>query len=238
MTDELTGKQFAFVQEYLIDFNATKAARRAGYQGSYNSLSAIGSKNLRKPKINNAIQERMADLMMQGGEALARLTKQARATIDDFISKGKDGGYKFDLEKARRAEMLDLVKKFKITEVVRLDGTIKRTFDFELYNAQIALKEIIRVHLKLREQKIDKPPLPAYTLEDYHKAYEGLSKWEAERFGKTSEEIKTELAYIKKELATGTDWRKILRSLSGVYAVEGPSPNLIDYPTRFLITSS
>ena len=55
---ELTAKQKAFVQEYLIDLNATQAAIRAGY--STDTAKVIGSENLTKPDIQEAIQEAMA----------------------------------------------------------------------------------------------------------------------------------------------------------------------------------
>lgn len=54
---ELTPRQSRFVDEYLIDLNATQAAIRAGY--SEKTASAVGFENLRKPKIAAAIQERM-----------------------------------------------------------------------------------------------------------------------------------------------------------------------------------
>ncbi|MFP3638122.1 terminase small subunit [Paraburkholderia sp. SIMBA_054] len=49
----LSGKQQRFVDEYLIDLNATQAALRAGY--SAKTASAIGAENLRKPQIAAAI---------------------------------------------------------------------------------------------------------------------------------------------------------------------------------------
>lgn len=55
---KLTAKQKAFVQEYLIDLNATQAAIRAGY--STDTAKVIGSENLTKPDIQEAIQEAMA----------------------------------------------------------------------------------------------------------------------------------------------------------------------------------
>lgn len=54
----LTDKQQRFVDEYLIDLNATQAAIRAGY--SEKTAAAIGSENLIKPNIQNAIQEAQA----------------------------------------------------------------------------------------------------------------------------------------------------------------------------------
>jgi phage terminase small subunit len=49
----LTAKQERFVQEYLIDLNATQAAIRAGY--SAKTAAEIGFENLRKPQISGAI---------------------------------------------------------------------------------------------------------------------------------------------------------------------------------------
>lgn len=49
----LTPKQQRFVDEYLIDLNATQAAIRAGY--SQKTAGAIGSENLTKPEIAAAI---------------------------------------------------------------------------------------------------------------------------------------------------------------------------------------
>ncbi|QHJ78725.1 MAG: hypothetical protein [Bacteriophage sp.] len=51
----LTPKQQRFVDEYLIDLNATQAAIRAGY--SEKTAKEIGSENLTKPNIQEAIQK-------------------------------------------------------------------------------------------------------------------------------------------------------------------------------------
>ncbi len=55
---DLTDKQKAFIQEYLIDLNATQAAIRAGY--SKKTATIIGFENLTKPNIAAAIQEAQA----------------------------------------------------------------------------------------------------------------------------------------------------------------------------------
>jgi phage terminase small subunit len=54
---KLTAKQQVFVQEYLVDLNATQAAIRAGY--SPKSARAYGAENLTKPDIAAALQEAM-----------------------------------------------------------------------------------------------------------------------------------------------------------------------------------
>ena len=53
MTVKLTPKQQRFIEEYLIDLNATQAAIRAGY--SRNSARQIGDENLSKPGIADAV---------------------------------------------------------------------------------------------------------------------------------------------------------------------------------------
>lgn len=50
----LTPKQQRFVDEYLVDLNATQAAIRAGY--SAKTAHSVGAENLTKPEIASAIQ--------------------------------------------------------------------------------------------------------------------------------------------------------------------------------------
>lgn len=54
----LTPKQQRFVEEYLIDLNATQAAIRAGYSEA--TARSIGAENLTKPDILEAIIEAQA----------------------------------------------------------------------------------------------------------------------------------------------------------------------------------
>lgn len=68
----LTPKQQRFVEEYLIDLNATQAAIRAGY--SEKTAKEIGSENLTKPNIAKAIQE-----------AQSRLSNKAQVTVEMVV---------------------------------------------------------------------------------------------------------------------------------------------------------
>lgn len=54
---KLAGKQARFVEEYLIDLNATAAYRRAGYRARGNSAEASAAKLLRHHKVAAAIAE-------------------------------------------------------------------------------------------------------------------------------------------------------------------------------------
>lgn len=54
---KLTAKQQRFVEEYLVDLNASAAAIRAGY--SQKTAGSIGQENLKKPDIQAAIRDAM-----------------------------------------------------------------------------------------------------------------------------------------------------------------------------------
>lgn len=75
-----------FVEEYIIDLNATQAAIRAGY--SKKTAGQIGEQNLKKLEIQQAINEKLAEkkekLIMKQDEILERLTQQGRREATDY----------------------------------------------------------------------------------------------------------------------------------------------------------
>ena len=84
---KLTEKQQRFVDEYLIDLNATQAAIRAGY--SVKTADAIGCENLTKPNIQQAIAEHMAERSRRTGvnqdRVVLELARIAFVNIDDVV---------------------------------------------------------------------------------------------------------------------------------------------------------
>lgn len=68
---ELTPKQSRFVDEYMIDLNATQAAIRAGY--SKKTAGSIGDENLTKPLIAAEVAKRQAALAETHGVTLKSL---------------------------------------------------------------------------------------------------------------------------------------------------------------------
>lgn len=84
----LTNKQQAFVDEYLVDFNATQAAIRAGY--SPNGVESTASKLLRNPKVAEAVKQRteqkQSKLIADQTEILEMLTSIARGNEQPFNS--------------------------------------------------------------------------------------------------------------------------------------------------------
>ena len=71
---KLTEKQKRFIEEYLIDLNATQAAIRAGY--SPNSARDIGSENLTKPDIRARIDEALAERSKRTGINADRVLRE------------------------------------------------------------------------------------------------------------------------------------------------------------------
>jgi phage terminase small subunit len=84
---DLTVKQRRFVEEYLVDLNATQAAIRAGY--NQKSASRIGPENLEKPvikaEITKAMAERSKRTQIEADQVLQRLGAVAFADIGDVV---------------------------------------------------------------------------------------------------------------------------------------------------------
>jgi phage terminase small subunit len=142
----LSNKQRIFIEEYLRCWNATEAARRAGY--SETSARVIGHENLTKPDISEEIQRRIDDQAMSANEVLCRLADQARGTIEDYISfnHAPHPTFTLDLDKARQRGVLHLIKKLKYNS----DGYP----EIELYDVQAALV-MLGKHHKLFTDKIE-----------------------------------------------------------------------------------
>ena len=71
----LTPKQLTFIDEYMVDMNATQAARRAGY--SAKTAHRTGAENLQKPAIKNEIQRRMDERGERTGITADRVLQEA-----------------------------------------------------------------------------------------------------------------------------------------------------------------
>ncbi|MEQ1785135.1 MAG: terminase small subunit [Hyphomonadaceae bacterium] len=84
----INAKQRRFAQEYVVDFNATRAAERAGY--SSRTARQMGAENLSKPVIRKAIDDEIKQHSIRLGlsielenDALGRLLKADISQIFD-----------------------------------------------------------------------------------------------------------------------------------------------------------
>lgn len=163
--DKLTGKQRVFVDSYLSNgFNATDAARTAGYEGTDNTLSSVGYENLRKPEISVIVNERLNEAAMSANEVLSRLSMIARGEVTDFM----DDDGKFDLKTARKLQKQGLLKKVKSKRTSkRVDSLtegeedsretletalIYEEIEFEMYSAHEALRDLGKYHKLLNDR--------------------------------------------------------------------------------------
>lgn len=84
---KLTAKQQLFIDEYLIDLNATQAAIRAGY--SAKTADVQGSRMLANVKVQQAISERMAERSKRTGinqdRVVLELAKIAFVKMPDLV---------------------------------------------------------------------------------------------------------------------------------------------------------
>ena len=133
----MTKKQRVFIEEYLQCWNATEAALRAGY--SKRTARSIGSENLTKPDIADAIEKRISEMAMGANEVLIRLGDMARASLEDFVTvygKGKNEWY-LDLPKIIAAGKAHLIKSLVPTQY---------GLKVELHDKQKALELLGRNH--------------------------------------------------------------------------------------------
>jgi phage terminase small subunit len=106
MTVMLTFKQSRFVEEFLIDLNARRAATRSGY--SERSAEAQASRLLRNAKVDAAVREAMEARSRRTGvtadRVLCELAELAFSNIFDFIEVHPDGSVSVDLSRGTRGQ--------------------------------------------------------------------------------------------------------------------------------------
>ena len=196
---KITDKQTRFVEEYLVDCNATQAAIRAGY--SHDSAANIGWENVRKPQIRNRIRAKLNELTMTSAEAAMRLTRWGRGSLNPFVRLTADGEAVLDLSTAEAQEALDLIRKIKQTEqtIRSKDGseyTTRRT-EIELHNAKDAVVQMAKLHGMFRED--DKESVTALPTPE-----EIAESWERLKRVKNIEELEEMLvASAEEQIANG-----------------------------------
>lgn len=118
---KLTAKQKKFVEEYLIDLNATQAAIRAGY--STESAKEIGCENLTKPnvkaEIDKAIAERSRRTGINQDRVLRELAKIAFVNPGDVINLNQA-----TVKSDAKEEDLAAIASVKIKNIPTEDGEI------------------------------------------------------------------------------------------------------------------
>lgn len=146
---KLTDRQKRFVEEYMIDLNATQAAIRAGY--SAKTAGSIGEENLRKPEIESAIMTAKAERSRRTGitadRVLAELAKIGFANITDVANLDEasiNGGAERDDTAA--------IQSIKVKRIPTDDGDIVER-EVKMYDKGKALEQLGR-HLGIFNDKL------------------------------------------------------------------------------------
>ncbi len=95
---KLTHRQELFCRYYLgeSNFNATNAAKRAGYRAkTEHGFHAIGSENLRKPEVSARISQLLAESGFSEHAVVKSLTDIATFDIRSILTIEEDGSVKF-----------------------------------------------------------------------------------------------------------------------------------------------
>lgn len=184
-TPELTPKQARFVEEYLVDLNATQAAIRAGY--SRDTAHSIGHENLSKPEIQAALSESMAERSQRteitADRVLRELAKIGFSDIRQMFTEG--GGLRrvecLDDEAAAALSSVEVVTR-RVPGSDRDDPEYENVTKIKLWDKRAALVDIGR-HLGMFNDKLEvnakilaaTTPLPSDPLEAV-RAYEQMIK--------------------------------------------------------------
>ena len=146
----MTAKQRRFVEEYLIDLNATQAAIRAGYK--VESAQQIGSENLSKLVIRKAIERAMAEQSKRTGVTADRVIRElariAFVNPNDVIDT-RIGGIRRDAT----PDDLAAVQAVKVKEM-ELDTGSSVEREVRL-NDKLRALELLGKHLGMFKDKLD-----------------------------------------------------------------------------------
>lgn len=143
----MTKKQKRFVEEYLIDLNATQAAIRAGY--SPDSAKEIGSENLTKPDIAKAVDQAIAERSRRTGVNADRVVRELAKIA--FVNAGEV----VDLDTAL------LMDKISDDDMAAIQSVKVKTFGEDGVEREVKLAdklkalELLGKHLGLFKDKVE-----------------------------------------------------------------------------------
>ena len=146
----ITPMQWRFIDEYLIDMNATQSALRAGY--SPRCANQVGSVLLRRPAIRDEVAARIAARSQRtaitADRVLEELAKIAFANLMDYMRPGEGGDLRVDFSQLRCDQAAALVE-VTVEDSHRTDGREIRRIRFKLADKLGALVALGR-HLGMQ----------------------------------------------------------------------------------------
>lgn len=145
----MTNKQKRFIEEYLIDFNATQSAIRAGY--SVDTAKDIGCENLAKPNIKKAINKALAERSRRTGITQDRVIQElARVAFVNFNDVVDENG---EIKSDASADDLACIESYKVENGDSINGGSSKR-EVKLASKLKAL-ELLGKHLGMFSDKFD-----------------------------------------------------------------------------------
>lgn len=152
----MTPKQAKFVDEYLIDLNATQAAIRAGYSAS--TAEQIGYQLLQNTSVVTAIDaakaERSKRTRVDADWLLKRLADESTADVNDLYDEsgaikpvsqwpliwrqGLVAGLETDEERDENGKIIGTIRKVKLSDRVKRLELIGKHIDVQAFREQVA----------------------------------------------------------------------------------------------------
>lgn len=170
----LNAKQQRFVDEYLVDLNATAAAKRAGY--SEKTAYSIGEENLKKPEIAEAIEKakaaRAERTRVDADWLLRRLADEASADLADLYDEsgslkpiadwpliwrqGLIAGVETATEKSgdEDAKEVSTVRKVKLSDRTRRLELIGRHIDVQAFRDRVEFSGKVNVTTAPQDEEL------------------------------------------------------------------------------------
>jgi phage terminase small subunit len=120
----LTSKQDIFCREYLVDFNGTQAAIRAGYSAktAHEQASQILAKLSIQQRLNKLIADREARIDRQGDEVLKRIWEVADLKVTEDVGEIENGEFIVTDSQSWAEATKRVVRSVKSTKTVRKVG--------------------------------------------------------------------------------------------------------------------
>ena len=147
---KLTAKQQRFIEEYLIDLNATQAAIRAGY--SVNNADKIGSELLGKTRVSEEISIAMAERSKRTGisqdRVVEELAKLAFVNAADVINVNTA-----TVLKDAKPEDLACIQSVKVKKTTKGKNTIEER-EIRFYDKKDSLVQLGK-HLGMFRDKLE-----------------------------------------------------------------------------------
>lgn len=179
---EISEKQRKFAEEYLTDYCAARAARRAGYSADY------GKRLLKKEPVREYLRERQKEVFAKAGitaeRVLEELSAVAFSNIADYTEVKKDAGAKKGV--VLRTKETSAIPREKLSAVAGMKegpGGV----EVRLYEKLRAL-ELLGKCVGLFRESDKNGGVPVVILDDIPAKQEGLSEKALENDAGPSEE--------------------------------------------------